>query len=151
VGRGLEPIVTDLLSTLIIQNSILPAFRRGDFSGGIRAGARDIKDVLLGDAEAVRERARAGEAEGPDWLMIAIILFWLVLIGVAIWAQMQHAQQMPQTVGQRRRRRDRSVLADPGSSSGTWSGGGWSGGSSSGGGWSGGGGDFGGGGSSGSW
>jgi uncharacterized protein len=154
VGRGLEPVMTDLLSTLIIQNAILPAFRKGDFPGGIRAGARDIKDVLLGDEEAVKERAKPiGKAEGPDWLMIVIILFWLGIIVFVIWAQMQQAQQMPQNVGRRgRRTRDRSVWTDPGTASGTWGGGGWSsGGGSGGGGWSGGGGDFGGGGSSGSW
>ncbi len=153
VGRGLEPIVTDLMSSLIIQNAILPEFRRGNFSGGIRAGARDVKDVLLGDAEAVKERAKViGKAEGPDWLMIVIILFWLGIIAVAIWAQMNQAQQAPQSVG-RRRGRNRSIFTDPTVGSGTWGGGGWSGGGSSGGGggWSGGGGDFGGGGSSGSW
>jgi uncharacterized protein len=153
VGRGLEPIVTDLMSSLIIQNSVLPAFRRGDFSGGIRAGTRDIKDVLLGDAEAVRERAKTiGKAEGPDWLMVVLILFWLGIIVAAIWAQRHQAQQAPQTIGRRRRGRDRSIFPDAGSTAGTWSGGGWSsGGDSGGGGWSGGGGDFGGGGSSGSW
>ena len=31
VGRGLEPIMTDALSSTIIQNAILPGFRRGDF------------------------------------------------------------------------------------------------------------------------
>jgi len=152
VGRGLEPIVTDLMSSLIIQNAILPEFRRGNFSGGIRAGARDVKDVLLGDAEAVRERAKSiGKAEGPDWLMIVIILFWLSIIAFAIYAQMNQAQQAPQSVGRQRGRRNRSILTDPGVGSGTWGGGGWSGGGSGGGGWSGGGGDFGGGGSSGSW
>ncbi len=58
VGRGLEPIVTDLMSRIIIENAILPEFRHGNFSGGIRAGVRDIKDTLLGDAEEVKERAR---------------------------------------------------------------------------------------------
>jgi uncharacterized protein len=155
VGRGLEPIVTDLMSSLIIQNAILPEFRRGNFSGGIRAGTRDVKDVLLGDAEAVRERAKSiGKAEGPDWLMIVIIIFWFSIIAFAIYAQMSQAQQTPQSVGRRRgRTRDRSIFTDPTVGSGTWGGGGWSGGGGSGGGggWSGGGGDFGGGGSSGSW
>ena len=61
VGRGLEPVMTDAMSSLIIQNAILPEFRRGNFSAGIRAGVRDIKDVLLGDAEEVegaRKRQR---------------------------------------------------------------------------------------------
>ena len=46
------------MTKLIIENAILPAFRRNDFAGGIKAGVRDIRDVLLGDAEAVKERAR---------------------------------------------------------------------------------------------
>ena len=59
VGRGLEPQLTDALSKLIIENAILPAFRRGDFPAGVKAGVRDIRDVLLGDAEAVKARARS--------------------------------------------------------------------------------------------
>ena len=60
VGRGLEPQLTDLMTKLIIENAILPAFRRNDFAGGIKAGVRDIRDVLLGDAEAVKQRAKGG-------------------------------------------------------------------------------------------
>ena len=63
VGRGLEPQLTDLMTKLIIENAILPAFRRNDFAGGIKAGVRDIRDVLLGDAEAVKAaRQRRGQA-----------------------------------------------------------------------------------------
>ena len=57
VGRRLEPMMTDTMSTLIIENAILPKFRRGDFGGGIKDGVRDIKTVLLGDAEEVKQRA----------------------------------------------------------------------------------------------
>jgi uncharacterized protein len=148
VGRGLEPVMTDALSKLIIENAILPAFRRGDFPGGIRAGVRDIKDVLLGDAEAVRERARvAQQSSGPDWLQILLILFWIGLALYIMWAIYRSSLSTQKAVGGRRR----GAVVVPGDSGG-W-GGGWSGGGDSGGGggWSGGGGDFGGGGSSGSW
>jgi uncharacterized protein len=152
VGRGLEPHLTDALSQLIIQNAILPAFRRGDFSGGIRAGVRDMKDVLLGDAEAVKERARSlGAGPGIDWVALIFISIWLAIFLYVIYAQYRHATSLPKSAGYRRRRGrtgDRDAVIVP-SGSGNWdSGGGWSGG---GGGWSGGGGDFGGGGSSGSW
>jgi uncharacterized protein len=77
VGRGLEPQLTDALSALIIQNAILPAFRRGDFPAGIKAGIRDIRDVLLGDAEAVKERARTTQTRdaptGEDVATLIII------------------------------------------------------------------------------
>ncbi|MEO9788928.1 MAG: TPM domain-containing protein, partial [Aurantimonas coralicida] len=38
VGYGLEGTLTDALSSLIIQNDILPAFRGGDYPGGISRG-----------------------------------------------------------------------------------------------------------------
>ncbi len=56
VGRGLETLLTNDLAKLIIGNAIVPAFRRGNFPAGIEAGVRDIKDVLLGNAEAVKGR-----------------------------------------------------------------------------------------------
>src|SRR5689334_18989507 len=38
VGRGLEPTLTDALSKIVIENAILPRFRSGDFTGGIKDG-----------------------------------------------------------------------------------------------------------------
>ena len=161
-GRGLEPLVTDLMSKIIIENAIVPQFRRGDYSAGIRAGVRDIKDVLLGDAEAVKERARgSGHTEGGiDWMSIFLICFWLGILGFIVWAQFNQINRQQrgsnQSLGAQRGRRRRGagpVIFDPSVGSGSWggSGGGWSSGGDSGGGFSGGGGDFGGGGASGSW
>ena len=156
VGRGLEPVVTDLMSRIIIENAILPEFRRGNFGAGIAAGVRDLKDTLLGDAEAVKERARGlGKRDGPNWIGILLITFWIGIVLYVAYAQWRYAQSQPQTLGRRRRDR-RSADFGPGAGSGSWGGGwpsggggGWSGGG--GGGWSGGGGGFGGGGGSGSW
>ena len=149
VGRGLEPIMTDVLSGLIINNAILPAFRRGDFSGGIRAGVRDIKDVLLGDAEAVKERAKGNRpAPKTDTATLIFFVIWLAIVAFIIYANWRQARYFPQSARRQRRRGDGSTVIFPGEwggGSGSWSGG------SSGGGWSGGGGDFGGGGASGGW
>jgi uncharacterized protein len=153
VGRGLEPQLTDLMTKLIIENAILPAFRRGDFPGGIKAGVRDIRDVLLGDAEAVKQRAKKGTKRSPNpgnfWPVALLVLFILVAVSV-VWLQALQTAHPSRVARYRRRgRADESP-----SSSWSWGSGssGWSGGSSdSGGGFSGGGGDFGGGGSSGSW
>src|SRR3569833_3244320 len=38
VGYGLDPILTDALSEIIIQQAVLPRFRSGDFDGGTQAG-----------------------------------------------------------------------------------------------------------------
>jgi uncharacterized protein len=154
VGRGLEPQLTDLMSKLIIENAILPAFRRNDFAGGIKAGVRDIRDVLLGDAEAVKERARtaAKRSPGGNNNFPLLILALLILVAFAmVWMQSRQTAYPNRAMRDRRRSGAAVVPASPwGWGSGSS---GWSGGSSDsgGGGFSGGGGDFGGGGSSGSW
>jgi uncharacterized protein len=152
VGRGLEPQLTDIMSKLIIENAILPALRRNDFVGGIKAGVRDIKAVLLGDAAAVKERARTAathSGEGGGTMAVTILVVFIIIAFVLVYAQSRQvarpasAMRDPRLAG---RRRDSGVFpASWGSSSGGWSGGG------SDGGFSGGGGDFGGGGASGSW
>ncbi len=147
VGRGLEPILTDALSKIIIENAILPRFRAGDFPGGISDGVRDITKALTGDAVQLEQRANARhDAASPaiDWLMV---IFWTLIILWIIYVMWRSAQ--PGFA-----KRGGSPIFLPGPSSGgssDWSsgGGGWSGGG--GGGFSGGGGGFGGGGASGGW
>jgi len=148
VGYGLEGKLTDAVSRLIIENSILPRFRANDIPGGIERGLDDIIQVLSGDAEEFKKRAAARPLptaqEGlGSFLPIAIFFgIWLLIYLRA-----------------RRRRRSRwGGWIFPGggggwSSGGGWGGGGWSSGSGGGfgGGFSGGGGSFGGGGASGRW
>jgi uncharacterized protein len=164
VGRGLEGTMTDLLSGTIIRNGILPAFRRGDFSAGVKEGVRDIKDVLLGDKAEVEKRARSIKPRQPatDWTpLIFLALFAVFFIFVSMQERKQAALQ-PSNMN--RRRHGQQANTQRGSNNGGivvvpggWGGsGGWSGGSGSSGGnpdsgWSGGGGDFGGGGASDSW
>ena len=159
VGRRLEPVMTDTMSKIIITNAMLPKFRRGDYPGGIRDGVRDIKDVLLGDPEAVKDRAKGGRTSDSDPMGLIHLLVFAAIIAWVFWqmkkasdAQRQWEQNLSpderrRLQSERRRNRGGNVIVIPGGS-GDWSGG-WSGGS--GGGWSGGGGSFGGGGASGDW
>jgi len=156
VGRRLEPFMTDTMAKLIIENAILPKFRRGDFSGGIRDGVRDIKAVVLGDSEEVKRRAiKTRQPQDDASVYIHLIIFFMIfafMIYISYQARQQAEREarMSPEARQRleRQRRNRGVIIIPGGS-GDW-GGGWSGGSG-GGGWSGGGGSFGGGGASGDW
>lgn len=134
VGYGLEPILTDALSRVIIDNAILPRFRSGDFSGGIKNGVEDIGLALTGDTAELERRAkvRHDADEVPiDWFTI---LFFIAIFVLIMYLS------------------SKGVVVGPGSgrSGRGYSGGGWSSGGG-GGGFSGGGGGFGGGGSSGSW
>jgi uncharacterized protein len=145
VGRGLEPTLTDALSKIIIENSILPRFRAGDYAGGIKDGVRDITKVLTGDAAEVEQRAKARhDADDPaiNWLMV---IFWVLIISWFIWSMTRSARYASRTG-----RGGPVFLPGPGWDSGS-SGAGWSSAGGDGGGFSGGGGSFGGGGASGGW
>lgn len=155
VGRGLEPQLTDAMSALIIQNAILPAFRRGDFPAGIKAGVRDIRDVIMGDAEAVKQRAaslrKRDEAGKASTMSLIVMGLFVVFIVWVIVHQSRYGVQQARAGrgGRRSARRQADSGGGPVFIPGSW--GGDSGGGSGGGWGGGGGGDFGGGGSSGSW
>jgi uncharacterized protein len=142
VGRGLEPILTDAMSKVVINGAILPRFRTGDYVGGIKEGVKGIELVLTGDTAELAERVKGRhDADDPkiDWL---VVIFWTIIILWFIWVTWRSTQRSAY-------RRGSGPIFIPGPG---WGGGSdWSGGNGGGGGFSGGGGSFGGGGASGSW
>jgi uncharacterized protein len=136
VGYGLEDRLTDAQSSVIINQVITPAFKAGNFSGGISQGTQAMIQVLGGNPLA----EPAAEPEGDnDSSNLPLDFLYVGMFLVFIFINMR------------------------GGGGGRWGGGGGfiggvggfgSGGSRSsggGGGFSGGGGSFGGGGASGSW
>ena len=153
VGYGLEGTLTDLHSRLIIENTLVPAFRAGDFSGGISRAVDDVIMVLEGNAAELEQRARRNESAGEevDWFSVIFVAIWATLfLGgflVSLLAPIYGTK-----LGPNRYRWLGMDITIGGSSSGGYSGGSsWSSGSSSGGGFSAGGGSSGGGGASGGW
>jgi uncharacterized protein len=144
VGYGLEGDLTDALSSAIVQQEILPAFRRGDFDAGVRAGVGGIVAALGGEyapPPAPPPGARQSIPLGIFWLIL--ILFLIGTFG-----------------GGRRARRFRRltrgtvwgpVIVPGRGRRGGFGGGGFGGGGFGGGGFGGGGGSFGGGGATGRW
>lgn len=149
VGYGLEPIMTDALSSVIINTQIVPRFREGDFAGGIEAGADAIIEQLQLPPEEAAQRAQRASERARDGIDPAVI-FWLLVLFFFVIPTILAALGRK---GRRYRRRGIGpvVVWGPGwgggSSGGGWGGGGFGGG----GGFSGGGGSFGGGGASGGW
>ncbi|HEX5183959.1 MAG TPA: TPM domain-containing protein [Allosphingosinicella sp.] len=154
VGYGLEPILTDALSNQIIQDQILPAFRSGDYAGGINAGVDAITAQLQAPPEqqeqrvqqAIQQQKHKRHSSGS----FVPLIFWAIILLFVI---------IPAVRGRRYGRRYGGfpvMIWGPGlggwgggSSGGGW--GGFSGGGGGFGGFSGGGGSFGGGGASGGW
>ena len=158
VGYGLEGTLTDLHSKLIIENTMTPAFRNGDFAGGISAAVDDIVMVLEGDGAELEARARRNRQgqSVEDWIETTIIIVWVSLFaGAFLFAML--APIFGRRLGPSRYKWLGITITYGGSdgsgrsSRGGWSSSGSSGWSSGGGGFSGGGGSSGGGGASGSW
>src|SRR5580658_4613479 len=62
VGYGLEPILTDALSEVILQNTVLPKFRSGDYNGGVTAGVGAlIQQLSLNTSDAEAKAAAAAQ------------------------------------------------------------------------------------------
>ncbi len=158
VGYGLEPIITDGLSFLIINNQILPRFKADDYPGGIAAGTDAlVKQLTLppdqarkvaADADAARKQGSGGG------FPIGTIVFILIIVFFVVMPMINEARGG----GRRRGGFGGPIIWMPGSFGGDDDddhfGGGWGGGGGfggGGGGFSGGGGSFGGGGASGSW
>lgn len=141
VGYGLEDRLTDAQSSVIINQIITPAFRQGDFVGGVTKGTEAMVQVLGGDplaepAVGATGSAAAGENEGVDW---KVTLLFLVLFVVISYISARSG-------------RGRSIGSGGGGGFGGFGSGGSGGfGSGGSGGMRGGGGGFGGGGASGGW
>jgi uncharacterized protein len=172
VGYGLEPILTDALSSLIIQNQILPKFREGDLAGGIIAGTESIAEQLQAPPELAEQRAlEAAERRQQDNIVgdgssIFPLIFWGIVLVFVLLPMLGMGRRYGGKRGRRYGGSSWPIIlwtvanelerSSRGRSSGGWGGGGFGGfgGGSSGGGFggfSGGGGSFGGGGASGSW
>jgi len=67
VGYGLEPILTDALSEVILQSVVLPKFRTGDYDGGVEAGVDAlIQQLSLNTSEAEAKAAAAEQQAQQD-------------------------------------------------------------------------------------
>lgn len=163
VGYGLEGTLTDAITSVIVQNKILPRFRVNDYQGGIRAGADAIIDVASGAGDEFKKQATQ-PAKSHDtmsaFLGFLMIFFFqwpgLLFLIVFLHFFVQFLRKLFEWLGltrpltpQEKRLQSRNDWGG-GSSWGGGSDSGWSSGGG-GGGFSGGGGSFGGGGSSGSW
>lgn len=153
VGYGLEPVLTDAYSSVIVNSVMIPQFKAGNYPAGIDAGVDAIAQQIKLPPDQARARVAAVEAQQQKQRNSGIpgsLIFWAFIFLFFI---------LP-LLGRRSGRRHRSsglgsvllwsalnAAANSRSSGSGWGGGGWGGG----GGFSGGGGSFGGGGASGGW
>jgi len=149
VGYGLEPILTDAMSSVILQKAVIPKFRAGDIPGGVVDGTSAlIQQLSLDRSTAEANAAQAAEApvlhhhRSPIAGLIPLIIIFFVFS--SIFRGRRGGGGMGWIL---------PLMFLGGGRGGGWGGGdggGWGGGGD-GGGFSGGGGSGGGGGASGGW
>jgi uncharacterized protein len=75
VGKGLEGVLTDLLSGRIIDLVIKPNFKRGDYGGGLVAGVAAIIDATRGEFKADGHQPVSRPKKGaPSFFTLLIFL-----------------------------------------------------------------------------
>ena len=134
VGYGLEGVLTDAQSDVIIEEVMKPAFKQGNYDAGVYNGTLAVLHAIGGanlNASPEPVPAQEQQHQGSHFpFFLVIILIWIVF-GRFLWPLF--------------------FLGGMGGGRGGFGGGGFGGGGFGGGGFSGGGGSFGGGGASGSW
>ena len=159
VGYGMEPIITDGFSFLVINKIITPKFKAGDLPGGIEAGTDALIEQMtlppdqaaqIGAKANAQQRQQAKQHFNPAsmvWIFVFFLFFILPMIRRMRGGRRYGSSGLGQVIMW-------SVLdgmTRGGGGSGFGGGGGSDWGGGGGGGWSGGGGSSGGGGASGGW
>ena len=82
VAKTLEGAIPDLAASQIIQGSLVPAFRQGDYAGGLNAAVDQLAARIRGEAlpAPTARSARPARDTGGDWQGLGLFFF----VGVPI-------------------------------------------------------------------
>jgi uncharacterized protein len=149
-GYGAEGPIPDLACSDIVNNEILPAFRDGDYYGGLSNATNTLMSLVRGEFSAAEYGQKSKKSIGKD-APVGIIIFIIIIIIAMISRKSGGSNNKNISTGGLPLWLLLSMMNSGRSShGGSW--GGFSGGGGSGGGFGGfGGGSFGGGGAGGSW
>lgn len=84
VGYGLEPVLTDARAGRILDEQVLPLFRQGDYSMGLRRGAEAIVHALGGNGE-VAETPAPPAAPPLDALRLGLVELLILILFLAFF------------------------------------------------------------------
>ena len=78
VGYGLEGALPDAVASRIIRHELRPAFRAGDFDGGVEAGVAAILSAIAGTYEPPSSTAQ-GESVPPIFFRLTFLVGFVLL------------------------------------------------------------------------
>ena len=81
VGRGLEGALPDVVAKRIIEETMLPRFRSGDYFGGLQDGVSQTKAIIAGEPLPSPRRNMQGAAAAGSWGDILPLAMLFVFVG----------------------------------------------------------------------
>ena len=82
VGYGLEGVIPDAIANRIIDETMVPHFRQGDFFGGLMAAVDQLSGLIAGEPLPEPQAQRQGSWEG----MLPLLLFGGLIVGAILRA-----------------------------------------------------------------
>jgi uncharacterized protein len=76
VGRGLEGVMTDLMSMRVIDENFTPAFQENKYAEGLAEGIERISPLLRGEVVALPEKKGLNSEEIQGVLIFVALLGW---------------------------------------------------------------------------
>lgn len=86
VGYGLEGAIPDAIARRIIAEAIAPAFRKGDFYGGLKAAVDDVGKLIEGEAlPPVWQPGHEADGSDPgDWVIGVLVVLMVGMFATLI-------------------------------------------------------------------
>ena len=81
VGRGLEGALPDVVAKRIIEETMLPRFRSGDYFGGLQDGVSQTKAIIASEPLPSPRRNMQGAAAAGSWGDILPLAMLFVFVG----------------------------------------------------------------------
>ena len=80
VGDGLEGSLTDAKCGLILRNVVIPEFKNGNYSAGIKKGIMNMGGIASGDESAVSKSVRKDDSKSSDSGVVPIYInaIWMI-------------------------------------------------------------------------
>ena len=94
VGDGLEGSLTDAKCGLILRNVIIPEFKTGNYSAGIKKGVMNMGGIASGDESAVSKSVLNDNSKYEDEAgFILAVLFWIIFVLIAIISRVNRGRR----------------------------------------------------------
>ena len=84
VAKALEGAIPDLAAKRVIDGSMTPGFRQGDFAGGIDSGLTQLMALIKGEALPAASTSSAQAHPDFDWTGLVVFMFIFVPVAGTI-------------------------------------------------------------------